>query len=312
MRRTLLSAALAACAAPLVALVLGRGWTATAGQAQERQRLVVFEFFDSTCPTCVEAGQALDAVALEYEQAGRPVVFIEYPSTEYMGNRLDRWYEACTDWQSCYLPIELVDSGWRWSCGPKDHRAVYIGLVDEALANPAGADLTASFNRVGMNVEVRIQAVNHIGSALGPDNDASLVVIVYERVKVMNTSRFARAAVEVPLDAPLADGARGDYQVQLWAPMVDSWDRAVVVALLDYRPNPASERHESLQAAIATEDLPASATPSPSPTPPATATVSPSPTATVTPGPSPTPTATPIWLEPPRYVPLASRGAASR
>lgn len=300
-------------AATLLAVALGSAWTAAAGPDQEHQdRLVVFEYFDSTCATCVEAGEALDRVALEYEEAGRPVVFIEYASSDTMGNRLDRWYQACPDWRRCYLPLELVDSGWRWSCGPKNHRAIYLGLVQEALGNPAGADLTAHYARSGRTVDVHVQVMNRSGRALGPDNQAALIVIVYEKVKVMNTSRFARAAIEVPLEAPLPDGSQGNYRIELPAPAVARWDRAVVVALLDYRPDPSSERRESLQAAIATEGLPATATPRISPTTPATATVTPSPTATATAGPSPTATSTPVWLAPPRFVPLVMRSSRSR
>ena len=108
------------------------------------KRTVVFELFGSTCAACRSAGEAVDALAAQYEQSGLPVVFIEYRSSEYLGNRLDRWYEACPNWRACYLPLELVDSGWRWSCGPKDYLSAYTELVQQALANPASGELAAS------------------------------------------------------------------------------------------------------------------------------------------------------------------------
>jgi thiol-disulfide isomerase/thioredoxin len=290
MQRRTLAAALVAASVSIAGLAaLGAG--AAAPHQAGPARLVVFEFFDSTCPTCVEASRAVEALAEEYAQAGRRVVFVEYSSASTLGNRLDRWYEACPVWQSCYLPLELVDSGWRWACGPKDHLAVYRSLVDEALANPPRAELTATYKREGDDLDMRIRAVNRSGRSLGPANDATVTVIVYENVRVLNTGRYARAAVDAPIGSSLADGAAADYRLQLADVAVSQWDRAVVLALIDYQPDPNSEAHEALQSVIAVEEMPATATPTP------------------TPGPSPTPTATPVWLDSPLMLPAVMRAA---
>ena len=95
-----------------------------------------------------------------------------------------------------------------------------LGLVQEALASPAGAVLTAHYGRSGSNVDVRLAVTNRSGRALGPDNQAAPTVVVHERGKAIKTSRSARAAIEVPLDAPLPDAGRGDYRIDLSAPAV--------------------------------------------------------------------------------------------
>lgn len=272
---------------------------ATAQSAQPR--LVVFELFASTCPSCVEAGAAMDVVADRYEQAGSPVVFIEYNSHDPLGNRVDRWYDACPDWRNCYLPMELVDSGWRWACGPKDYASTYTTLVDQALDRPALVDLTATYRRAGFDVDVRLDVVNRSGFDLGPANGATANVIVYERARVLNSNRFARAAAAVPVEPVLPNAGEATLQVPLRNVLVGDWNRTEVVAVLDYRPEESASRYESLQAAVASEALPPTATPPPSATP----SPSPSPTATETPSRTFTPTVTPTWTGAPLYLPLA-------
>ena len=299
MRRTVLLAGLAlAAAAGLIAgpVLLARGSSA----AVPPKRLVVFELFGSSCPACVDAGEVVDALAESYGRAGRPVVFIEYASGRFLGNRLDRWYDACPNWRACYLPLELVDSGWRWSCGPKDYRAVYIDLVDQGLARPAGAALAAHYTRSGRGLDVTVRVTNHSGRPIGPANDATVNVIVVEQTRVQNTARFARAAAALPLQADLADGDNADYRVSLADAAVADWDRAFVVVLVDFRPDGDSAHYEALQAAIATEGMPATPSPSPTSAPSATPTV---------PGP---PTATPVWTGEPVFLPFASLAGGHR
>lgn len=281
--------------------------SATPTAAQSAQpRLVLFELFASTCPSCVEAGAAMDVVADRYEQAGLPVVFIEYNSHDQVGNRVDRWYDACPDWRSCYLPMELVDSGWRWACGPKDYVSTYTALVDEALDRPALVDLTATYRRSGFDVDVQLHVVNRSGFDLGPANSATANVIVYERARVLNASRFARAAAAVPVDPVLPNAGEATVQIPLRNVLVGDWNRTEVVAVLDYRPEESASRYESLQAAVASEALPPTATLPPSATP----SPSPSPTATETPAQTYTPTVTPTWTGEPLYLPLARSPAA--
>lgn len=261
------------CVAVAALLAIGQQAVPITHAQAPAPRLVVFELFDSTCSTCVEAGAAVDVLARRYAEQHKPVVFVEYYSSDAPANRMDRWYDALPNWGDCYLPLELIDSGWRAGCGPKDFIAQYTALVDQALAVPAGVDLEGYYTRSGDSLDVWLSITNRGQQRLGIDNRATANVIVFENARVMNTDRFGRASASVGLKPSLLAGAHHTYNMHLDDVPVAHWDRAVVLVMVDYRPNDDSSHYESLQAAIAVEGTPPAPTPSASPTPSPTATL---------------------------------------
>jgi hypothetical protein len=277
----------------------------------------------------VAAGAVVEQLAQEYERAHLPVLFLEHNVDQPPGNRIDRWWDAVDPRRSCEVPLVMIDSGWRHTCGPESFRAVYTNLVNQALQHQAGADITASFTRTGNHLDVWLRVTNWSGVALGPAKDATVNVLVVERTKVVHTTRFVRAAADVAVPLALAPGLTGSYRVQLDNVPVGEWSRAFVLALVDYRPDATSTRHEALQSAIAVEAPPSSPTPPPTVTPPptltppatatpaatttsvATDTVTPGSTAAATPVPSATATPPGPTAPPPRpkaYLPWLQQG----
>ena len=107
---------------------------------------------------------------------------------------MDRWYAAYDAAQrDCSMPLAVVDSGWRWTCGWENFAAVYGNMVDQALLRPAGAELDADYALDGDEVRVRLAVTNRSGAALGPQNSAVISLIVFENVKELHTERVARA-----------------------------------------------------------------------------------------------------------------------
>jgi hypothetical protein len=270
----------------------------------------------------------VDQLAQEYGQARDPVLFLEHNVNSPPGNRIDRWRAAADPRRTCYVPLVLIDGGWRHTCGQEDFRAVYASLVNQALQRPAGADITAHFTRAGNHLDVWARVANGSGVPLGRANDATVNVLVVERTRVVHTLRFVRAAASIALPLDLAPGLTGTYRVQLDNVPVARWDRAFVVVLVDYRPDAAATRYEALQSAIAVEPPPPSPTPPPTATsaatmtptvtamptrtatPLAAATATPAPTATATAGPSVTATSSvPSEVAPPVriYLPWMGR-----
>lgn len=195
----------------------------------------------------------VEELAEEYRKAGKPVVFLEHAVIRRVGNRLDRWYAAYDGSRMCGVPFVIVDSGWKWTCGGEDFRAVYSAMVDEALGRSAGAELEGRYERDGDDLRVEVHVKNLSGTALGPSNDATVNVIVFERTKVIHTTRYVRAAAFAPIAAPLDDGEEGVYEVSLAHVVVGDWDRTQIVVLLDYRAFYSAVNFTALQAAIATD-----------------------------------------------------------
>lgn len=178
------------------------------------------------------------------------------------GNRLDRWYDVIGD-VSCGVPWVVIDSGFRFSCGYVDFASTYRTLADQAMANPPSADVTAAYRRVDDDVTVFVDVTNRAGRAIGFSDWATVSAMVFERVRVVHTGRYVRAAAYTELLEPLPDGATGSYTVRLEDVPVASWDRVGVAVVVDYRPDPNQTRFEALQSALAVEVQP---TPTPYPT----------------------------------------------
>lgn len=187
----------------------------------------------------------MDLLAHEYE--GQPVVFIEYDVDDPAG-RLDRWWEAWGSGGSVYLPVVMVDSGHEISNGPVSYLETYRGMVDRALQRPPLARLEVERERVGDVLRFAIDLTNESAAVLGPSNDATLHVIVYEEAHVGDTDRWVRAAASqgIPDLAP-GETAGFSEEISLAGVGVD-WGSIHAVVIADYRPGGSSGAHDTLQA----------------------------------------------------------------
>jgi len=200
-------------------------------------------------------------------------VFLEHNVYQPLGNRVDRFHDAVGN-SACGVPLVLVDSGARFTCGNVDFEAVYPELVRQAMALPPLADIEAVYARDGNNVDVDVALTNRTGITLGYANWTTVNVMVYELARVVQTSRMVRAAAYSELPGDLPDGQTARTSVRLEDVPVTNWARAHVIVLADYRPEPMQARFWSLQASVAREAV-STATPTASATPAVTATPAP-------------------------------------
>jgi len=210
---------------------------------------------------CKSAGAVVDYLAYEYERAGKNVIFLEHNIDDPQGPRLDRWYDAYGGQPSFAVPLVMADSGYRVSGGYEDYQNKYRLMVDACLERPAGAELHAWYQRDGQNLEVTVTAVNRSGVEWTRENLATVNVIVYEDTHAQQTDRIVRAAT-ARYTGTLAPNDEGTYHLSL-----TNVHLAGVLALVEYRPDPAKTPFEMLQAVIAVEGVPPTATPSPTPWP---------------------------------------------
>lgn len=189
----------------------------------------------------------MEQVANEFEASGAPAVFLEQDLNRPVGVRLDR-FDAAVGTQVCAVPWVIVDSGWGHSCGRVDYANEYRRMVTEALSQPPLAELEGSYVRIGDDLRVDVRLTNRTGRTLSFSSWTTVNVIVYERVRVIYTTRTVRGATQTDLDGNLIDGATASLHLIVPNVPVEDWDKAHVIALADYRPEPTQARFVSLQA----------------------------------------------------------------
>lgn len=229
----------------------------------------------------------VESLQADYAREGKPVVFVEHDMDNPQGMRIYRFQDSYGSQPTFGPPWILIDSGYRAFGGRQDYQTVYRQQTDLALARPPAAEVSAWYEREGYNLDVTVRVVNRSGADWLGGNAPAVDVIVYEERKYHQTNRFVRAATSRRIGR-LGNGEAGTYLLSLVDVPVIGWDKAHVLALADYRPDPASNRWELAQAAEAAFGAPPTATP--------TVTLVPTAAATATDGPSPTwspPTATP-------------------
>lgn len=194
----------------------------------------------------------IDQLAEEYASRA---IFIEYNLlADNAADRLDRWWAASGS-TSASLPLTMVDSGYKWHSGFSNYSQSYTihkSMVDDALARPPEADVSATYTRVGDAVRFNVRVTNHSGITLDNTNYAAVHVIVYEDSRVQYTGRFMRAHAATPI-ASLDDDATGDFVVNTSALSGVDWSKLHFIALVDYVTDTGA--YDMLQAAVATPTL---------------------------------------------------------
>lgn len=224
-------------------------------------------------------------MADQYAAEQAPVVVLEHNAAYPTGVRLERWRDAFGGQTPFGVPWVMVDSGFQARGGYENFEPLYRAMIDAALARPPAAELDAWYERMGSSgLRVFVDLTNRSGMTWTEEHRAAVNVIVYELRRVQHTSRFVRASDARPVGV-LPDGGTAAAQFALSNVPVTDWSRALVLVLLELRPNPPLTTYEALQAAHAVERSPAAdtATAAPTETPWPTSTVTPTVTATVTP-----------------------------
>lgn len=187
------------------------------------------------------------------EYAAQPAVFLEQPVDSPMGDRYDRWWAAYGSGSgSVYLPLVMVDSGNRISCGPVDFYNEYKSMINAEVARPPGAELEATFRIEANRMRFSARVKNDSGATLSfARNRATLHALVYEDARVGNTSRIVRAAISTPILSDLMDGGSATFAIDSPDLVGVNWDKLHGLILADYRPGGITGPYDMLQAALA-------------------------------------------------------------
>ena len=193
----------------------------------------------------------MDALASEYANAGKPVVFLEQHVDFPMGKRIARWWAAYNSTAPAYLPLVMVDSGHRISSGSQnDFKATYRALVDEELARPPQGEIEAYTRRVGSRMRIYVRLRNTAGLALSASgNDAALHALVWEDRHVGVTDRIVRAAPWVGISPEVAPNGSFTATLETSDLSTVNWTALHTVAVADYLP--AGPAYDMLQGAMA-------------------------------------------------------------
>ncbi len=198
----------------------------------------------------------VDQLASEYAAAGKPVVFMEQNVTNPLGGRKGRFWIAWGYNNPAGYPYAMVDSGQKVSVAfpikdPAAGKAKYKAMVDAELLRPPKAEVSAMYTRSGNHLSVKVTVKNLSGVTLSTSNHASVVILVYEDIKVGVSSRYVRSAVTKALSTSLANGATASYTLVTPDMTVANWSKLHTIALAEYQPNGTAKAYDMLQAAIA-------------------------------------------------------------
>ncbi len=183
------------------------------------------------------ASLAVNRLAQDY--AGKPVVFLEYNLTDVSATRMSHFQAVHA--QGGRMPFIMVDSGFLTCLGPQDFYGMYQSMLEAALAQPAGVELSVSWQVVNNQAQVTTTVKNTAGVSLGSGNSAHLHLIAYREQPLETvsadcqyTGRYGVGAYEYPLS--LASGAQTTLTKTLPAFPSTPWEQARVLAVVDYQP----------------------------------------------------------------------------
>ena len=146
----------------------------------------------------------------------------------------------------------MVDSGNQITHGYEDFYNVYKAMVDTALARPAQADVTATWQRVGDRIRFDVRLTNlSLVTLSSTSNSAAVHAIVYEDAHVADTDRFVRATASTDITSSLAPGATASFVLETADLSEVNWDKLHFIVLADYCPGGTSGAYDMLQAAVA-------------------------------------------------------------
>lgn len=255
---------------------------------------------------------------LQKEYAGKPVLFVEQQvgtGKPTVNNRDGNFWIAFGK-NSATTPMSVIDSGFEIGTGSEDFHKVYKAKVDKELKRPAGADIKVLYERDGTGaVNARLDVTNHTDKTLSLSNQTKVQVLVFEDIKLHDTSRFVRAGAMMFIPEDLAPGKSASFKLTV-APdklrEVADLNKMRVLGFIEYRPGGNTGAFDMLNAALGEQGpLTAPTAVPPTAVPPTEEPTDVPPTEEATPT-AEAPTAVPPTAEPPApekkwiYLPICS------
>ena len=224
-------------------------------------RLAVFEFFGRPgCGNCEAASGTV--TELQHELEGRAVLLTYH--YDFFGRdaegRIKRFWVSEPGAE--YLPLAMIGSGYRTSSGVVDFDSEYRGMIDDEVARPPRAAVSAYWRRVGASMRVYLEIENSGEEYLEVDLDAAAWVIAYmspppEGVGLTDTWVQAAGEWQLPYDLGPGETVTGEAETPALEDV--QWNRMHALVLVEDRPG-GGEVYDMAQA---TRARPAGLTASP-------------------------------------------------
>ena len=203
----------------------------------------------------------IDQLAEEY--SNQPVVVVDYHFSIDVPPLFDppqaRWEVIQATEEGLGLTWTVVDSGRLYHRGAETTEEAYTAyttMIDDALAQPATAEITAYWWLDGSTVKIGAIVTNNSTVTLSTENNAGVYGIVKE-----NGVRYETHTTEHPglnaaktLITNLEPGQTDMFEIVVPDINPTDWDKVEVIVLVDYQTAPEAH-YEQLQAAIATQAL---------------------------------------------------------
>ena len=210
------------------------------------------------------SGPVIDQLAQEY--SNQPVVILDYhfdtsadPHFFPPQARWDVIQASVPPGTPLGLTWTAVDSGRLYHRGASTYDeaySAYTGMLDDALTQPATAEIDAFWWQDGSTVKVTATVTNNSTITLSTDNNAGVYGIVKEtgvRYETHTTSHPGLNAAKTSISS-LAPGQTATFDIVVPDINPTDWDNIEVIALVDYQTG-TDEPYNQLQAAIANKAL---------------------------------------------------------
>jgi len=218
-------------------------------------RFAVLEFFGRPAGAyCSAAGPAM--ITLQSEMSGRAVL-LEYDYDAFMGGRQDRFWASGAS--ASFLPLVMVGSGYRTSSGSVNYEQVYRSMINDELARPARAAVSAYWRRAANAMRAYVVVRNLGATNLRINQEAAIWLIAYENASIGVGTTWVRSTAQRYLPFDLAPGETATAVVNTPPMSGVDWNRMAGLVLAEDRPGGAGA-YDMLQA---TEALPAGLTAAP-------------------------------------------------
>lgn len=202
----------------------------------------------------------IDQLAQEY--ANQPVVVLDYHFSidipalfEPPQARWDVIQASVPPGTPLGLTWTVVDSGRLYHRGASTYDEAYntyTAMINDALTQPATAEIHAFWWQDGSTVKVKATVTNNSTVTLSTGNNAGVYGIVKEtgvRYETHTTSQPGLNATKTAISS-LAPGQTATFDIEVPDISPTDWDKIEVIVLVDYQTD-TDAPYEQMQAAIA-------------------------------------------------------------
>lgn len=200
---------------------------------------------------------------LAEEYSNQPVVFLDYHYDLALEDGLPTYFPPEARWNVIQaseaglgLTWAVVDSGrlhHRGAENTDDAVTAYRDMLDDALAKPAEAEISATWWREGNSVNIIATVTNQSTVTLSLDNNAGVHAIVKEPYAEYPTHTTLHPGLNSGMaQIPnLAPGETGTFHISIPDIYPQDWQNLEFIVLVDYQTAPGA-KYDQLQAAFAT------------------------------------------------------------